>query len=462
MNASSTTRPAGASASDRGTLVAVAGVALALIASAALQLEFLNGPQGSKWQWRHLSFLRTALWLLPPTLSFAAAFWSIERPPRRGATALPLLLLVAFTFSVQILGILAAPSAFDKIRAIVESPIATSYYTDAAQIRSVGPWLKSFHTQELSLHSSTHPPGGVLYYHFWQWLLGPERAPAVGACVIGFLASLGVPLAYLFSGLWTEDRKSRLTVASLYAVTPALILFFPEFDQVYPLFTMAIILLWMNAMEGGIRHAVGFGLVLGAALFFAYNLLTLGAFIALDILVRAYRERLSREILTRLTAAAGIGLGTCAAAYLVLWRVTGFQPLLSFFHALSTEKGYAHGYERPYFFFLAYNLFDFLLGAGMVPLPLLLVRLQRIFAEPAPLSLESRLTLTAVAALLVIDCSGTLAGETARVWLFLQPLLIVPAGLELALLRAPARAAVHGLHWLVLVVMACKLDFIVP
>jgi hypothetical protein len=50
--------------------------------------------------------------------------------------------------------------------------------------------------------------------------------------------------------------------------------------------------------------------------------------------------------------------------------------------------------------------------------------------------------------------------ETARVWLFLQPLAVVPAGLELAQWDGHDRALVLGLMALILIVIRCKLRFV--
>ncbi len=60
----------------------------------------------------------------------------------------------------------------------------------------------------------------------------------------------------------------------------------------------------------------------------------------------------------------------------------------------------------------------------------------------------------------IVDLSGLLRAETARVWLFLQPLLLLPAGLTLARLPAGGREGLIGLQWIILVVIKAKMQFI--
>jgi hypothetical protein len=72
------------------------------------------------------------------------------------------------------------------------------------------------------------------------------------------------------------------------------------------------------------------------------------------------------------------------------------------------------------------------------------------------------LMLIGLATVLTVDFSGLLRGETARVWLFLQPLLVVPVALELARVRWPWRISLLTLQWWLLVLIKSKMSFIEP
>ena len=75
---------------------------------------------------------------------------------------------------------------------------------------------------------------------------------------------------------------------------------------------------------------------------------------------------------------------------------------------------------------------------------------------------EVALSLIGLATILTIDLTGVLRGEAARVWLFLQPLMIVPAALELSRFRGRWRMALFSMQWLILAGLKAKMLFIRP
>ena len=60
----------------------------------------------------------------------------------------------------------------------------------------------------------------------------------------------------------------------------------------------------------------------------------------------------------------------------------------------------------------------------------------------------------------MVDLTGLLRGETARVWLFLQPLVIPLVGVELGAWRGPWRYYAWAVMLLILAVMRSRLNFI--
>ena len=64
------------------------------------------------------------------------------------------------------------------------------------------------------------------------------------------------------------------------------------------------------------------------------------------------------------------------------------------------------------------------------------------------------------ASILTVDLTGLLRAEAGRVWLFLQPWLVVPAGIELARQSFKDRLRILGIAWLLLVVIVTKLTFL--
>lgn len=437
-------------------LAAATGVGF--VAGALLEVSPLNGLYWT-WDWRDLGVLATAAWMLPGLVPTAWVLWVL-----RGAGPLrPRVLLAALAASCvlhQIFGILADPLGIRLILDIVASPLATSYYTDALSIHGSVDFLAGFHEASLQLHSSTHPPGPVLFYRFWIWILGPEAGTGAGAAVIAALAAAGVPLIYVFSGLWTADAKERVAVAALYSVMPALVLMYPEFDQVYPLFSMGIIYAWVRAGAGSTRWAVALGVLLCVAAFFTYNLLTLGAFLAIHAVVQVALKRDAAAALRRVARTSAIALGVWCVLLLVLRTTTGFRPGASFLHALGAMAEMAKGAGRLWLACVVFDPYDFVLGAGVLALPLTLVYLKRLAGAGRGWTEEERLSMIGLAVVGIVDLSGLLRAETARVWLFLQPLLLLPAGLALARLPAGGREGLVALQWIILVVIKAKMQFI--
>src|SRR5262249_53161193 len=154
-------------------------------------------------------------------------------------------LLALSNFSLQMLGMLADFGGIERVRNIVESDLATSYFHDAQRITNLTQWLSGFPRSALELHSSTHPPGPILFYYALLRVFAPSSAALLGGLTIGLIGSTGVLMIYVFAGLWTSDMRPRLLASALFALCPALTVFLPEFDQAYPIFSMLMIFCWV-------------------------------------------------------------------------------------------------------------------------------------------------------------------------------------------------------------------------
>ncbi len=341
------------------------------------------------------------------------------------------------------------------------SPIATSYYTDALRIDDLGTWLANFHTATLAKHSATHPPGPILYYWFWLQIFrcadgGTRRRHcarrARNACDSGALP---------VRGLWTDDVRARLIACAYYALVPAIVVFLPEFDQIYPIFAMLAVIAWVRALDGSRVAAVGFGVVLFVETFFAYNLLAAGAFFVLYAAYFLRRERGAASAWRMLIVASAIGVAVFGVCNVIAF-LCGFDPVRTFVHALAMQKLDAATVNRPWSSTVLLDPWDFLLGAGILAGPLIVMHIARIAKSFAAAREDFALSIMALATILVVDMSGLLRGETARLWLFLQPFAIVPASRELLRFDARGRAAFFAVQWLIVAVMVCRMSFVEP
>jgi hypothetical protein len=442
-------------------LAIVLAVGLAFAAGVYLKTPGLNGTWYWAWPYRDLGIARVLAWLALPMLPFALALREIERSDAAQSVAWPIALLMLASFGLQLSGMLCHPEGLEHLRAIVVSPIATSYYTDALKIDDLGAWLANFHTATLAKHSATHPPGPILWYWVWLRLFDAPTAALVGGVALGALATLAIPIVYAFAGLWTDDRRARLVACAFYALVPATIVFFPEFDQAYPIFAMLAAIAWVRALRGARAAAVAFGFVLFLETFFAYNLLAAGAFLAMYSAYFLWRERGSANAWRTLIAAMALGLAAFVACNGVVWLL-GFDPVRTFVHALAMQKIDAATVHRPWSSTVLLDPYDFLLGTGILAAPMIVLHVARIAKSFAVAREEFALSIMALATILVVDVSGLLRGETARLWLFLQPFAIVPASRELLRFDARGRALFFAVQWLIVAVMVCRMSFVEP
>jgi hypothetical protein len=447
-------------------VVLFAGFAFSL--GIALQSQWVNGfgtgVDGTGWPWRDLDIPTVAALLLAPFVIIVAVLWKIwctDSP----ATMAWLWLLAAANYLLQIMSMQAEVPGLPLVRDLVESPMATSYFTDALAIHGLAPWLRHYHQIPLGFHSLTHPPGPILFFHAFLKLFDPHTASLLGGCAIGLLGSLGVVVMYRFAALWTSNIRTRFVACAVYALTPSLTVFFPEFDQAYPLFTMLLMLFWVDSLAippRSRRSAMLFGAVLSLAVFFAYNLLSIGAFPAYFSLYWLWRKRGRRAAWLTLMRTCGIASFVSGWLYLALWRFTGYNPAAAFVRALRTQAVFASQLGRQYSTSVLMDPADFFRGAGMLAAPILAIWLLRRARGSAAGRRTTAMTLLALATILSVDVSGVLRGETARVWLFLQPLVAVPVAVVLAATRWQWRLAILAMQWWILVCLKSRLDFIMP
>lgn len=430
------------------------GIGAAFSVALFLELPWLNGTWYWQWPWRSLDVIDTLSVFAAPLLVLGCCAWLWSRSPPSAADARALVAgLVICEVLLQWARIRAEPGGWAWLEAVVQSRHTTSYYTDAARIEDVGAFLRDFSWMRLEHHSSTHPPGPVLYYWLLLRLLGAKLAAPIGGALLGVFASLGVAVAYALAGLWTNDPARRLGACFMFTLMPSLIVVLPSFDQVYPTLTMLACIAWWRSFDRA-RAAVGLGLLAFVATMMAYQFLVLAIPFGLYALV-ALRERGWDPKLRRaMVRACAIAFGVWLGANILVSLVTPFHPFDSFTAALARQARYAAVMQRPYAMSLAYDLYDFFLGGGIVVIPLLAIHFVREGRR------EVALTLVGLLSLLIVDLSGLLRCEAARVWLFLQPFAIVPAGLTLASFRLSGRAVVLATASLVLVAVVCKLVFL--
>ncbi len=418
----------------------------------ARHYDALNGPEYWKWPWRNLATLSVSQ-MLAALIPFVVAQWGFARRdwPRWSV----LLLLMLTTFALETVAAGARPSSgAHPVAETVWDPFVTSYFTDAGSVTSVTSWIRSFPElmPSFHLHALNKPPFGILFYVPFIKLFGYNlRAALIGGFAVGGLATLSVPAVYMMIGRLVGSSDVAFCSASFFALTPSLVLFMPEFDQMFPVLGCGLIAIWASALDSDrIRSAVAVGLLLFAITLASYSLLLLGVFLVLQARISlTFGERDVQ--FTRIVKHATTVVVTFAVAQGILMAF-GYRPLAVFKTAVALQSGLLRSIPRPYPQTVLFDLTDLLLGSGWIAFVVLVFYISR--HRRGPLERPTALVAAGLAQLIVVAVLGLLPGETARVWIFLLPFLMLPVGLELVRWKPAARMMVYASLWLITVTIA--------
>ena len=444
----------------------VVALTLAVTALVFLHVKGMNGPGYFPWAWQRSSALPSFALIAAAMLPFWVGQYVHARDPRRVWAPLACVALSTALLEVACAGLDKPPFDIRRISDVVESPSATGYYTIAEDLHRASAaqplraWLPAYPAlmAPFPSHGQTKPPGPVLYYYAFITLFGAgTTATLAGGLLVGLLAAAGVACTFLLLDVLLENRTAAFHGASVFALCPGLVLFFPEFDQIYPIFTAGMIACWSLALRRrSMAWAAAFGAVLGVAIFWSYSLLLLGMFLGAYTLAEIATNRAVR--VSAVPALALCSLLVVAAIYGVLKLTTGFDAVGTFRAAVANQSRLLPALARPYPKTIFWDLFDFALGTGWIAALLALFALQRVTRRPfgRDLAIVS-LALAQIAAVAVV---GLLQTETARVWIFMMPLLMIPVGVELQAWDGRSRAAVYACFALVLAAIHQNMMFL--
>jgi len=422
---------------------------------------WINGPWYWKWPWRQLDGVSLYFSMFMGFIPFLIAQILYDKKVMSLWSSLPLIMISMFCMEVISMGMQSANFDYIRIILIVQNPTTTSYFTDALNVSNIQQFLSSFHESldSFHLHARNKPPGFILYYVMMLFLFKePVMAALVGGVFIGLLATLTIPATYFLTRVLTHDRNAAFNAATYISITPALILFFPEFDQILPILTCLLIGFWVLALEQNKkRYSLLFGIVLSASMFMAWNLLVLGGFLLMYTfysLIKSKGKPYAQIVKHSFTAFI-----TVLVIYSVLWLVSGYNPIATFLGNLSLQKELAMTLGLPYPYTILFDLLDFALGAGWIGVLLVLMFMGRKVHEKKR-DHELLVSCFCVLQLFIVAVGAFLASETARLWIFMLPLLLVPVGLELTTFNLSSRIGSFLLVWVLTVVICQNMLFI--
>jgi hypothetical protein len=457
-----------------GVAAAAAVAAVVLAALVALHVPGLNGPWYWKWPWARLPAGRWYFWMVLAALPAAVAVvieTRRESPARRRGQIALLALLAVSVAAMKVLSIACVYRGLSLVRvgSIVRNNLSTSYFTDAAALASVDrgwSWIGSYHlilrVVALHLHTLSKPPGPVAYYVIFIRGLGYSNSAIPAGLVLALLAALAVPAAYWLVLVLSGDAHVAWVAAVILCLCPGFVLIYPTFDATYVLPSALMLGAWHLVLRSRGASMAAWVLItaltVSAALFMSYSFLVLGFFMLGDGLL-AWRAEGQRA--WAVVGRALFMLAAVVAVYLLFYFMIGFHVIDTFRSALRNQQELLaqHSQYRPYPWTVLFDLSDFVFSAGWVTLLPAIVALIMLREMPSPVRW---LVILAVAQPVVVAVSGQLQSETARVWNFMLPLLILPAALEVARWQPWARKLFYFSLLLILLVVGQNMIFLSP
>ncbi len=430
-------------------------VAIACLLLVTDRLPQLRGyrPWPPEWRWLHLAGSNLGA-LVPMAIAgtiVATCGWLADAAAKRGRRIAWVTVLTACALAYQLLAVSARGSDlghFLGLRTTVD--FLEDFFAAARGLDSAGESFTRYTTlagSEWSHRVATHPPGLVWLY---RCLIGMGAWIGDGALLdfsrrffVGDRAAQGFSTAEATGLLLATAMKLLAGVATLAGVGIAARALAPDnriegramalaaLVPAIAMFTVCIDSLAMAASTVGVAcllmasrspKCIGWGAAAGAAFFLqsmlVYQVLASGFIAAVAVLLIA---RLGNEKSD--WRRAGLGIAACGAAILLLWlfvyTVSGFNYPAQAIEGLSTHRRGAIHQFRSRWPWALWNLWDvfFFLGIAWIP--------QWTAAWKARRGAASALLFAIMAFLALLAVADTVRGETARILLFLFPLLAV-------------------------------------
>ncbi len=383
---------------------------------------------------------------------------------RSDALVLAALVALAFALQLAVLG-LASDASFLLIAATA-SPVSTEYFSTAWGVSDLGEFVGSYPLEMTRGHHhvATHPPGAVIFYWLciraYESPLFPHSAfdrlveivvgaprdgiaagvnafpgvslelegvgPALLCClVLGACGALSLVPLFLLARA-AAGRSTALTVCTLFALSPAPVLFFQGLDSLLLLLALAGMALMLRALQGGKLLPAGVaGLVIGAGFLVSFGAMAAGLLTGSLAVLCALRGGRRHAWLSVAAFTGGVAL-----VILVGHVACGMKLHVILRQGMAAHREFTWvGFRRDYPTWLVLNVVEFACFLGL-PLCIAVIGAGREAVRRGwrGLSQADLVGLAGVLVLLLLNLSGSVRGEVGRVWLFMMPPLVLWAG----------------------------------
>lgn len=447
------------------------------------------GGVAGEWGWPYRPLdITSKLWLPVSVFLLAAVvIWYLmginhAREIGKGREFVSVAILALFAFLVCMSVFPLTKQGFDELPLIIINPSYTGYFNDAAKVNDFLSFIGNYASRipHLGIHSGTHPPGPILFFCYINWLM--EKAPFLAASTIKVGDFLHLNYSYLSDSLvaygLSPERSiiatsiaagllmpfiSGLTVVPLYYLgkehygrrigfyaaalcicVPSIIFFTPQMDQVFVFLAVSTV----TTFYLGLKRKNGWyiflaGVIYSVGIFMSLGLLVLLSFIGFLMAKEAAENKLlvakkkgvgglATYFKFDIKAALTFGF-TVVIFYAVLMSVFDFNIVRVLKAILVEQQAINVKLARTYSKWVFYNLYDFFTFFGI---PISFLFLKRIISnfsrlKEAGIGQVDMLLIPLLVTLVVLDISGVIRGEVARVWMLLMPFSVLVSAPEI-------------------------------
>ena len=499
-----------------GSLRGRTWIVLAII-GAVVQLGLLWGtsiPLGvpGEWAWPRFEWSAPILWTAMPAVIWGLLFFTVVlRTSNRLLTASPRSVPI-WLIGMWIGGtiwLFCLMSSIPGIGGLSRGPFVlyytrtSGYFLQAREINDLGEFLQTYDERiadstvaENYLHLGTHPPGLTISLYLLQQLcrnvpLIEDVALATQPTAIRDSLAI-IQLNAAQSGksfdeadaaaLWLAtafvticaagtvcplfllirrncDADTAWIGAACWLLVPAVTIFLPKSDALFPFLAMWIQWLWLKTLD---RRSIRYGFATGFVLLFSVLLslafLPLGLILILQFFLHRNESTLDgdAEWTAQSWRAWRAGLATAAMFLGLLGMLSWWSGLnlpAVFVQNLRNHAAFYDHNHRSSIPWLVVNPFELLFSLGL-PLAIAAVMALPILLRDWT---RHRDLLPAVLVWTILWLSGKNMGEAARLWIFLMPYFVWLASLTIARLRASTERDENRTCaiWLMLQALVC-------
>lgn len=417
-------------------------------------IPYLRGPAPypPDWQWPYL-FVNTLSRIWAPIMVFLIIYIYVKRRIRNDWLFLVISVVLMYVLQFSLLyfqrsGILVL------IHRII-NPDINGYFTAALAIQDPFRFITDFnkHVLSLPMHAKGHPPGGVLFFWLiiksisglfipfvehivpkhndirvlWLGLSNQQKTAAlVAAICIPFLSSLTLVPLYYAGKVWHGVKTARKSI-HLYMLIPSVLLFVPINDVFLPLFAItSFFLLVLGIRKKTLPYYYVSGLILTLGIYFSLSLLPLLLFFILCIVFEWFRD--DSRCLYDLILPIGLVILSIITLPIILYITLRFDSLRMIQVLMSGLP-----VRRSYGVWVFYNIYDFLVFLGLPVVGVIVLGIKHFIGQCRKREFRSNDTIliSFIIMLVLLDLSGSVRGEVARIWIPYVPFIVLSSAYTL-------------------------------